>query len=149
LRTVLVPHDGTPSTTAALEPAADLVRAAGASIVVPEVPAPGGASDAYFPLVVGGKPRGVLVVLGARAGRTVLEPAARLVALAVERERFLAENAHLEALRQSEGLKTALLRAVSHDLRSPLTAIGLSIEGLRRRLAADAEVRPGLDDLSR
>jgi two-component system sensor histidine kinase KdpD len=114
-----------------------------------EVPAPGGASDAYFPLVVGGQARGVLVVLGARASRTVLEPVARLVALAVERERFLAENAHLEALRQSEGLKTALLRAVSHDLRSPLTAIGLSIEGLRRRLAADAEVRPALDDLSR
>lgn len=114
-----------------------------------EVPAPGGASDAYFPLVVGGQARGVLVVLGARASRTVLEPVARLVALAVERERFLAENAHLEALRQSEGLKTALLRAVSHDLRSPLTAIGLSIEGLRRRLAADGEVRPALDDLSR
>lgn len=114
-----------------------------------EVPAPEGARDVYFPLVVGGRAHGVLVVLGAHAGRTVLEPVARLVALAVERERFLAENAHLEALRQSEGLKTSLLRAVSHDLRSPLTAIGLSIEGLRRRLAGDAGVRPALDDLSR
>lgn len=114
-----------------------------------EVPAPGGASDAFFPLVVGGKARGVLVVLGARAGRTVLEPVARLVALAVERERFLAENAHLEALRQSEGLKTALLRAVSHDLRSPLTAIGLSIENLRRQLAPETGARVPLDDLSR
>ena len=114
-----------------------------------EVPAPEGARDVYFPLFVGGQAHGVLVVLGARAGRTVLEPVARLVALAVERERFLAENAHLEALRQSEGLKTSLLRAVSHDLRSPLTAIGLSIEGLRRRLGGDAGVRPALDDLSR
>ena len=114
-----------------------------------EVPAPAGARDVYFPLVVGGKACGVLVVLGAHAGRTVLEPVARLVALAVERERFLAENAHLEALRQSEGLKTSLLRAVSHDLRSPLTAIGLSIEGLRRRLAGQADARASLDDLSR
>lgn len=114
-----------------------------------EVPAPAGTRDAYFPLLAGGRARGVLVVLGTRAGRTVLEPVARLVALAVERERFLAENAHLEALRQSEELKTSLLRAVSHDLRSPLTAIGLSIEGLRRRLGGDAGVRPALDDLSR
>ncbi|MFN7989173.1 MAG: DUF4118 domain-containing protein [Thermoanaerobaculia bacterium] len=114
-----------------------------------EVPAPLGTRDAYFPLLVGGKASGVLVVLGAQAGRTILEPVARLVALAVEREQFLAENAHLEALRQSEGLKTSLLRAVSHDLRSPLTAIALSIEGLRRRLAGQAEAGAALDDLSR
>lgn len=114
-----------------------------------EVPAPGGSRDAYFPLLVGGKAGGVLVVLGTHAGRTVLEPVARLVALSIERERFLEENAHLEALRQSEGLKTSLLRAVSHDLRSPLTAIALSIESLKRRLAGQAEVRDALDDLAR
>ena len=116
---------------------------------VAEVPAPDGARDVYFPLHVGGRASGVLVVLGTQAGRTVLDPVARLVALAIERERFVAENAHLEALRQSEGLKTSLLRAVSHDLRSPLTAIGLSIEGLRRRLPAEAEARAALDDLAR
>lgn len=114
-----------------------------------EVPAPDGGRDVYVPLLVGGKAEGVLVVLGTRTGRTVLDPAARLVALAIERERFLEENAHLEALRQSEGLKTSLLRAVSHDLRSPLTSIGLSIERLRRQLAEAAGVRPALDDLSR
>ncbi len=116
---------------------------------VAEVPAPDGARDVYFPLLVGGKASGVLVVLETQAGRTVLDPVARLVALAIERERFLVENAHLEALRQSESLKTSLLRAVSHDLRSPLTAIGLSIESLRRRLAGQAEARTALDDLAR
>jgi two-component system sensor histidine kinase KdpD len=116
---------------------------------VAEVPAPGGARDVYFPLLVGGKASGVLVVLETQAGRTVLDPVARLVALAIERERFLVENAHLEALRQSESLKTSLLRAVSHDLRSPLTAIGLSIESLKRRLAGQAEARVALDDLAR
>ena len=40
-----------------------------------------------------------------------------------------------EALRRSDALKTALLRAVSHDLRSPLTAILAS---------ADALASPGL-----
>jgi len=53
-------------------------------------------------------------------------------ALSAERERFLVERAHLEALRESEALKTSLLRAVSHDLQTPLTAIRLGLERLRR-----------------
>ena len=38
-----------------------------------------------------------------------------------------------EALRRSDALKTALLRAVSHDLRSPLTAISTAVGGLPER----------------
>lgn len=113
-----------------------------------EVPAPGGRRDVYLPLVVGGRTSGVLVLLGTRASRAVLEPAARLVALAVERERFLEESARHEAVRQSEELKTALLRAVSHDLRSPLTAMALQVEALRRH-AREPEARVDLDALSR
>jgi two-component system sensor histidine kinase KdpD len=45
------------------------------------------------------------------------------VALAVERVRLVAEAERAEALRQSEKLKDALLASVSHDLRTPLTAI--------------------------
>lgn len=52
-----------------------------------------------------------------------------------ERERLLAEAAHLEAVRESDELKTSLLRAVSHDLRTPLTAMRLEIESLDRQLA--------------
>ena len=114
-----------------------------------EVPAPDDTRDLYFPLLVGGKASGVLVVLESGASREVLEPVGRLVALAVERERFLAENAHLEALRQSEALKTSLLRAVSHDLRSPLTAIGLSIESLKRFLPVAGPSLDALHDLER
>ena len=40
-----------------------------------------------------------------------------------ERERLAEEALEAEALRRSDALKTALLRAVSHDLRSPLMAI--------------------------
>lgn len=114
-----------------------------------EVPASGGRRDAYFPLDVGGRSAGALVLLGAVSPREVLEPVARLVALAVERERFLAENAHLEAVRQSEALKTSLLRAVSHDLRTPLTAITLQVDALRRRAGADGPSRRELDDVAR
>ncbi len=113
-----------------------------------EVPAAEGRRDAFLPLVVGGRTSGVLVLLGTAAGRAVLEPAARLVALAVERERFLEESARHEAVRQSEELKTSLLRAVSHDLRTPLTAMTLQIEALRRH-SRDAVEQRDLDDLSR
>jgi two-component system sensor histidine kinase KdpD len=43
--------------------------------------------------------------------------------LAAERERLAAEALEAEALRRSDAMKTALLRAVSHDLQSPLMAI--------------------------
>jgi two-component system sensor histidine kinase KdpD len=55
------------------------------------------------------------------------EQAARALAeleeLTRERDRMQAEAIEAAALRRSDELKTALLRAVSHDLRTPLTAI--------------------------
>lgn len=47
----------------------------------------------------------------------------RLRELAAERDRIEAEAIEAGALRRSDELKTALLRAVSHDLRTPLTSI--------------------------
>lgn len=61
-------------------------------------------------------------------------------ALAADRERFMEERAHLQALRESDELKTSLLRAVSHDLQTPLTAIALHIEALRREAAGKVEM---------
>jgi two-component system sensor histidine kinase KdpD len=46
-----------------------------------------------------------------------------LATLSEERDRMQAEMVEAEALRRSDELKTALLRAVSHDLRTPLTSI--------------------------
>ncbi len=117
-----------------------------------ENPSGGGEATAWVPLHVGGKTSGVLAARGALASRAVVEPAARLLALAIERERLLAEAAHLEAVRQSDALKTSLLRAVSHDLRTPLTAIRIETESLERRLAGradEAEVAPSLRTLAR
>jgi two-component system, OmpR family, sensor histidine kinase KdpD len=48
---------------------------------------------------------------------------AKLEALARERDRMEAEAIEAEALRRSDELKTALLRSVSHDLRTPLTSV--------------------------
>jgi two-component system sensor histidine kinase KdpD len=46
-----------------------------------------------------------------------------LVAIALRRDAMQAEAVETAALRRSDELKTALLRAVSHDLRTPVTAM--------------------------
>ncbi|HEX8754114.1 MAG TPA: ATP-binding protein [Solirubrobacterales bacterium] len=48
---------------------------------------------------------------------------AQMRRLAAERDRMEAEAIEAGALRRSDELKTALLRSVSHDLRTPLTSI--------------------------
>ena len=56
---------------------------------------------------------------------------AALLAVALDRERLEREALEAETLRRSDLVKTALLRAVSHDLRSPLTSITTAIGALR------------------
>lgn len=48
---------------------------------------------------------------------------ADLTTLTQERDRMQAEAVEAEAFRRSDELKTALLRSISHDLRTPLTSI--------------------------
>ena len=64
---------------------------------------------------------------------------AGLIALGEERERRMREQVNAEALLRSDELKTALLRAVSHDLRSPLQAIAAASGGLRFAALDDDE----------
>lgn len=63
------------------------------------------------------------------------------LALAVERRRLRAEAAAAEGLAEANELRTALLAAVSHDLRTPLASIKASVSSLLQRdvrLSADA-----------
>ena len=70
---------------------------------------------------------------------------ASLVAVATDRERLAREAVEAEALRRSDTIKTAVLQAVSHDLRSPLTAIKVAAESLGSTgLALDEADRAGL-----
>ena len=55
---------------------------------------------------------------------------ALLSAAALEREGLLGGVVETAALRRADTVKTALLRAVSHDLRSPLTAISAAGEAV-------------------
>ncbi|HET9073923.1 MAG TPA: ATP-binding protein [Solirubrobacteraceae bacterium] len=58
-----------------------------------------------------------------RLRRRVVPTLAALLAVALRRDAIQAEAVETRALRRSDDVKTALLRAVSHDLRTPLTAI--------------------------
>jgi len=97
--------------------------------------------DLYVPILPAGATGGVLVALGTPATRAAVESTARLLTLAMEREQLLAQRAHVEALRESESMKTALLRAVSHDLATPLTAITVQVASLARQLSGQATAR--------
>jgi two-component system sensor histidine kinase KdpD len=53
-----------------------------------------------------------------------------LLSAALEREALLGDVVETAALRRADVVKTALLRSVSHDLRSPLTAIAAASEAI-------------------
>jgi two-component system, OmpR family, sensor histidine kinase KdpD len=97
---------------------------------------------------------GVIRVPGEVALRPELRrflPALRaLVAVAVDRRRLEREALEAETLRRSDLVKTALLRAVSHDLRSPLTGITTAVGTLRSSslTLTDADRRELLDTIA-
>jgi len=77
--------------------------------------------------------------------RRFLPALAALLAVAVGRADLEAEALEAEALRRTDVVKTALLRSVSHDLRSPLTAIRASAEAMgSAELQLDAADRAAL-----
>jgi two-component system, OmpR family, sensor histidine kinase KdpD len=75
-------------------------------------------------------PAGVSQDIRARLTERVGPALAALLAAGLERERLQAEVLETKALRRSDDIKTALLRSVSHDLRTPLTAIATAAEAL-------------------
>jgi two-component system, OmpR family, sensor histidine kinase KdpD len=89
-----------------------------------------------LPLEAAGRSVGtVYTPVGSEPGfevqRRFLPALAALLAVAVEREQLEREALEAETLRRSDLVKTALLRAVSHDLRSPLTGIRTAVGALR------------------
>ncbi|HEX8969728.1 MAG TPA: DUF4118 domain-containing protein [Chloroflexota bacterium] len=62
----------------------------------------------------------------------LLSAVAGQMALVVERERLRREATESEVLRRTDRLRTAMLNAVSHDLRTPLASIVASAGSLRQ-----------------
>ena len=69
----------------------------------------------------------------------VLGSLAALLAYAADRERLGRKAVEAEALRRSDAVKTTILRTLSHDLRSPLTAIRAAAELLHAGEVSEAE----------
>jgi two-component system, OmpR family, sensor histidine kinase KdpD len=84
------------------------------------IPLHGSRGEQIATLVV---PRGLPSDTVTRLRTQVAPSLAALVAVALHRDAVQAEAVETAALRRSDELKTALLRAVSHDLRTPLTAM--------------------------
>ncbi len=91
------------------------------------------------PLRVGTKPIGILAAAGRPVEAGTLDTLAGLAAIAIERAQLLAERQAGEMTRQSEQLKTALLASISHDLRTPLTAIRVAATNLDAPALSPAE----------
>ena len=80
----------------------------------------GAGEDRLGTLVV---PAGLPASVVERVRERVVPALTVVLEVALERERLVAEAVQTEGLRRSEAVKTAVLRSVSHDLRSPVTAM--------------------------
>lgn len=77
--------------------------------------------------------------LQARVRERVAPALEALLRAALDRDRLQAQVVETQALRRSDVIKTALLRAVSHDLRTPLTAIITAGHAVRSPALEDGE----------
>jgi two-component system, OmpR family, sensor histidine kinase KdpD len=75
----------------------------------------------------------------ARVQERIVPSLEAILGAAIQRDALQREVVETSALRRSDVLKTALLRAVSHDLRSPLTAILTTVGALESGPLSDHE----------
>jgi two-component system, OmpR family, sensor histidine kinase KdpD len=126
---------GAPELEPALAPSAkriaDALSIDSASIVLADVP--GDDRHTALPLRGGDRRVGTLLVPAVAAGvaaERVVPALEAVLAAALEREALVRQVVETRALVRSDDIKTAVLRSVSHDLRSPLTAIVAASEAL-------------------
>ncbi len=85
---------------------------------------------AFMPLRMGIRVVGCMGVAGSMLSRQTLEAIGSLVAIAVERAGAVEKLSRAEAARESEQLRSVLLDSVTHEFRTPLTAIKASVTSL-------------------
>jgi two-component system, OmpR family, sensor histidine kinase KdpD len=96
---------------------------------------------AVVPLRLGVRVVGSLGVSGGPLSRETLEALSSLIAIAVERAGAVEKLSKAEAARESEQLRSALLDSVTHEFRTPLTAIKASVTSLLSNPGLDAAQR--------
>jgi two-component system sensor histidine kinase KdpD len=90
-----------------------------------------GAEIILVPLRLGTSAIGLLVASQSSLELGTLDAIAGLAAIAVERIQFLAERKAADLIRQRADLASTLLASLSHDLRTPLTAVSVAVANLQ------------------
>src|SRR5580700_7222250 len=85
---------------------------------------------AFMPLRMGMRVVGCMGVSGSILSRQTLEAIGSLVAISIERAGAVEKLSRAEAARESEQLRSVLLDSVTHEFRTPLTAIKASVTSL-------------------
>lgn len=87
-------------------------------------------SVATAPVRLGLRPIGSMAMIGRLPSAQTITAIVKLLSLTIEKARALEEASHAEAARQSELLKSALLDALAHDIKTPLTSIKAAVTSL-------------------
>ena len=84
----------------------------------------------FCALRLGVRPVGALALCGTEMSQLTASALASLAAIALERTRTLEKHNQAEAARQAEQLRTAVLDALAHKFKTPLTVIRTASSGL-------------------
>ena len=87
-------------------------------------------SVCFAPLRLGSRILGSMGISGPVLSRESLEAMGTLIAVAIERAHAIELVGKNEAAREGERLKSALLDAITHDFRTPLTSMKASVTSL-------------------
>jgi two-component system sensor histidine kinase KdpD len=98
---------------------------------------------AFIPLRIGVRAVGSLGVIGNISYET-LEAIGSMVGIATERAGAVEKLSHAEAARESDRLRSALLDAVTHEFRTPLTSIKAAASTLASSVQLDDAARSDL-----
>ena len=86
--------------------------------------------ESIVPLRTGVRPRGVIILRGLTLSTQTLEALGGLVSISIDRAHAIEVVTRAEAAKESEWLRGLMLDSITHDLRTPLTAIKASVSTL-------------------
>ncbi len=112
-----------------------------------EFPSDLGGADIYLPVPVGVQRAGVLVARGVRSSARMAEGCAVLLGLAVERERFLRLARAADEIKASEQMKSTLLAALAHDLKTPVATARGAVENWMAEAGASEKAKLALAEM--
>lgn len=101
----------------------------------------------FLPLMLGLQPLGSLAWTPDRLSREVATAIAAQTAIALTRSIAIETYTRLEATREGERLRVALIDSLTHELRTPLTSIRAAATTLMSSDALDNEIRADLTAL--